>query len=147
MPLNESSSLRCGRHVCCVDVSSKIPNSIIHECPYELLNASFDICCILLMYLPSHFYLFWEQYFQVRVKAVCVLESIVRKKDDDDHFSRMASYFAENNDLVLRCSESPQASLREKANKVPYFNFSFISYFLLISIHIFFFELLLFLLT
>ncbi|KAL2982349.1 hypothetical protein AAZX31_13G336800 [Glycine max] len=56
--------------------------------------------------------------WQVRVKAVCVLESIVRKKDDDDHFSRMASYFAENNDLVLRCSESPQASLREKANKV-----------------------------
>ncbi|KAG4380778.1 hypothetical protein GLYMA_15G018300v4 [Glycine max] len=30
----------------------------------------------------------------------------------------MASYFAENNVLVLRCSESPQASLREKANKV-----------------------------
>ncbi|XP_020226252.1 protein MODIFIED TRANSPORT TO THE VACUOLE 1 [Cajanus cajan] len=55
--------------------------------------------------------------WQVRVKAVCVLESILRKKDDD-HFSCMASYFTENKDLVLRCSESPQASLREKANKV-----------------------------
>ncbi|TKY48198.1 VHS domain-containing protein [Spatholobus suberectus] len=55
--------------------------------------------------------------WQVRMKAVCVLESILRKKDDD-HFSRMASYFTENNDLVLRCSESPQASLREKTNKV-----------------------------
>ncbi|XP_027344417.1 protein MODIFIED TRANSPORT TO THE VACUOLE 1 [Abrus precatorius] len=55
--------------------------------------------------------------WQVRMKAVCVLESILRKKDDD-HFSRMASYFSENNDVVLRCSESPQASLREKANKV-----------------------------
>ena len=55
-------------------------NSIIHACPYELHKASLDICCILLMYLPSHFYFFWEQYFQVRVKAVCVLESIVRKK-------------------------------------------------------------------
>ncbi|CAJ1955286.1 unnamed protein product [Sphenostylis stenocarpa] len=53
----------------------------------------------------------------VRVKAVCVLESILRNKDDDN-CSRMATYFAENNDLVLRCSESPQASLREKANKV-----------------------------
>ncbi|KAG4945068.1 hypothetical protein JHK87_041075 [Glycine soja] len=41
-----------------------------------------------------------------------------QKEDDEDHFSRMASYFAENNVLVLRCSESPQASLREKANKV-----------------------------
>ncbi|KAK7335925.1 hypothetical protein VNO80_28061 [Phaseolus coccineus] len=53
----------------------------------------------------------------VRVKAVCVLESILRNKDDDN-FSRIATYFAENNDLVLRCSESPQASLKEKANKV-----------------------------
>ncbi|KAK7325159.1 hypothetical protein VNO77_29283 [Canavalia gladiata] len=53
----------------------------------------------------------------VRMKAVCVLESILRTKDDD-HFSRMASYFSENSDVVLRCSEFPQASLREKANKV-----------------------------
>ncbi|RDY01569.1 VHS domain-containing protein [Mucuna pruriens] len=83
MPLNESSNLQRGRHVCCVDISEKNTNSY------------------------------------VRVKAVCVLESILRKKDDD-HFSQMASYFAENNDLVLRCSESPQASLREKANKSNY---------------------------
>ncbi|XP_022637151.1 VHS domain-containing protein At3g16270 isoform X3 [Vigna radiata var. radiata] len=55
--------------------------------------------------------------WQVRVKAVCVLESILRNKDDDN-FLRMATYFAENKDLVLRCSDSPQASLREKANKV-----------------------------
>ncbi|KAL2332345.1 hypothetical protein Fmac_019926 [Flemingia macrophylla] len=55
--------------------------------------------------------------WQVRVKAVCVLESILRKKDDD-HFSCMASYFTENKDMLLRCSESPQASLKEKANKV-----------------------------
>lgn len=55
--------------------------------------------------------------WQVRMKAVCVLESILRKKDDE-HFSFVASYFAENNDVVLICSESPQASLREKAIKV-----------------------------
>ena len=54
---------------------------------------------------------------QVRMKAVCVLESILRKKEDD-HFLIVASYFTENKDVVLRCSESPQTSLREKANKV-----------------------------
>ncbi|XVF86672.1 hypothetical protein PTKIN_Ptkin18bG0060800 [Pterospermum kingtungense] len=55
--------------------------------------------------------------WQVRMKAVCVLESILRKKEDE-HFQIVASYFNENIDVVLRCSESPQASLREKANKV-----------------------------
>ncbi|OMO66624.1 hypothetical protein COLO4_30474 [Corchorus olitorius] len=58
-----------------------------------------------------------SQMWQVRMKAVCVLESILRKKEDE-HFSVVASYFTENQDVVLRCSESPQASLREKANKV-----------------------------
>lgn len=51
------------------------------------------------------------------MKAVCVLESILRKKDDD-HFSAIGAYFSERKDVVVRCSESPQASLREKANKV-----------------------------
>ncbi|KAE8655672.1 VHS domain-containing protein [Hibiscus syriacus] len=55
--------------------------------------------------------------WQVRMKAVCVLESILRKKEDE-HFLIVASYFTENKDIVLRCSESPQTSLREKANKV-----------------------------
>lgn len=55
--------------------------------------------------------------WQVRVKAICVLEAIVRKKDDE-HFSIVTSYFTENIDSVVKCSESPQASLREKANKV-----------------------------
>lgn len=55
--------------------------------------------------------------WQVRMKAVCVLESILRKKDDE-HFSTVESYFSENRDVVVRCSESPQGSLREKANKV-----------------------------
>lgn len=51
------------------------------------------------------------------MKAVCVLEAILRKKDDDQ-FPIAASYFTEKKDVVVRCSESPQASLREKANKV-----------------------------
>lgn len=40
------------------------------------------------------------------------------RKDDDDHFSIVTSYFSENQDAVIGCSESPQASLREKASKV-----------------------------
>ncbi|GMI72403.1 MODIFIED TRANSPORT TO THE VACUOLE1 [Hibiscus trionum] len=55
--------------------------------------------------------------WQVRMKAMCVLESVLRKKEDE-HFLVVASYFTENIDVVSRCSESPQASLREKANKV-----------------------------
>lgn len=55
--------------------------------------------------------------WQVRMKAVCVLESMLRKKDDE-HFLVVATYFGENKDDVLSCCESPQASLREKAKKV-----------------------------
>ncbi|XP_024980221.1 VHS domain-containing protein At3g16270-like isoform X3 [Cynara cardunculus var. scolymus] len=55
--------------------------------------------------------------WQVRVKAMCVLEAILRKKDDE-HLFIVNSYFTENIDVVVKCSESPQASLREKANKV-----------------------------
>ncbi|XP_077210859.1 protein MODIFIED TRANSPORT TO THE VACUOLE 1-like [Tasmannia lanceolata] len=55
--------------------------------------------------------------WQVRMKAVCVLESILRKKNDA-HFATIASYFSEKRDALVKCSESPQASLREKANKV-----------------------------
>ncbi|KAJ0007260.1 hypothetical protein Pint_29699 [Pistacia integerrima] len=54
---------------------------------------------------------------QVRMKAFCVLESILRRKDDEK-FLIIASYFSENKDAVIGCSESPQTSLREKANKV-----------------------------
>ncbi|XP_026658586.2 protein MODIFIED TRANSPORT TO THE VACUOLE 1-like [Phoenix dactylifera] len=62
------------------------------------------------MKLQSHLW-------QVRMKAICVLEAILRKKDDE-HFSIIASYFSENRDSVVRCSELPQVSLREKAMKV-----------------------------
>ncbi|CAL5443924.1 unnamed protein product [Camellia sinensis] len=55
--------------------------------------------------------------WQVRVKATCVLEAILRKKDVEQFFI-VSSYFSENKDAITRCSESPQASLREKSNKV-----------------------------
>lgn len=51
------------------------------------------------------------------MKALCVLDSILRKKNDE-HFSVIASYFCENVDVLVRCSESPQASLRDKSMKV-----------------------------
>ncbi|KAL1199457.1 Protein MODIFIED TRANSPORT TO THE VACUOLE 1 [Cardamine amara subsp. amara] len=55
--------------------------------------------------------------WQVRMKALCVLEAIFRKKENDN-FSIVHTYFSENMDFIQRCSESPQSSLREKANKV-----------------------------
>lgn len=55
--------------------------------------------------------------WQVRMKALCVLDSILRKKNDE-HFSVIASYFCENVDVLVRCAESPQASLRDKSMKV-----------------------------
>ena len=47
------------------------------------------------------------------MKAVCVLEAILRRKDVEN-FSMVVSYFSENIDVIIRCSESPQASLSEK---------------------------------
>ncbi|KAK6128449.1 hypothetical protein DH2020_037817 [Rehmannia glutinosa] len=55
--------------------------------------------------------------WQVRMKAVCILEAVLRKKEDG-HFSHVASYFGDNKDVLVQCAESPQASLREKATKV-----------------------------
>lgn len=51
------------------------------------------------------------------MKALCVLEAILRKKEDDN-FLIVHTYFSENTDVIQRCSESPQSSLREKANRV-----------------------------
>uniref|UniRef100_A0A0D9Y5N5 VHS domain-containing protein n=1 Tax=Oryza glumipatula TaxID=40148 RepID=A0A0D9Y5N5_9ORYZ len=55
--------------------------------------------------------------WQVRMKAICVLEAIVRKQDTDP-YSIITSYFCENSASVVRCCELPQVSLREKASKV-----------------------------
>lgn len=51
------------------------------------------------------------------MKAICVLESILRSKDEA-YLSAIRSYFVEHGDCVVKCSESPQTSLRDKANKV-----------------------------
>lgn len=51
------------------------------------------------------------------MKALCVLEAILRKKEDGN-LSIVHTYFSENTDVIQRCADSPQSSLREKANKV-----------------------------
>ena len=51
------------------------------------------------------------------MKALCVLEAILRKKEDGN-LSIVYTYFSENTDVIQRCADSPQSSLREKANKV-----------------------------
>lgn len=53
------------------------------------------------------------------MKALCVLEAILRRRDDD-HFSIITTFFTENPHAVIECSEMPQVTLREKANKVSY---------------------------
>eukprot|EP00252_Welwitschia_mirabilis_P020041 TRINITY_DN4808_c0_g1_i1.p1 TRINITY_DN4808_c0_g1~~TRINITY_DN4808_c0_g1_i1.p1 ORF type:complete len:706 (-),score=132.07 TRINITY_DN4808_c0_g1_i1:675-2792(-) len=55
--------------------------------------------------------------WQVRFKALCILESLVRQKEDAD-FEAICMYFHENQDSIISCRESPQASLKEKANRV-----------------------------
>jgi hypothetical protein len=60
--------------------------------------------------------------FQVRMKAICVLEAILRKKDDEP-YSIISSYFSENSESVVRCCDLPQVSLREKATKVSQFRY------------------------
>ncbi|ERN15072.1 hypothetical protein AMTRI_Chr05g67130 [Amborella trichopoda] len=56
--------------------------------------------------------------WQVRMKAACVLESILRNKEEETCFAIVASFFSENKDAIIKCSETPQNSLREKATKV-----------------------------
>lgn len=84
-------------------------------CCFEFVKI--ELCCFKLV--KTEFF-----FFQVRMKAVCVLDSIVRKNGDEP-FSIVASYFSENNDSLIRCCESPQASLREKANKVSHLSSPF----------------------
>ncbi|KAH9306661.1 hypothetical protein KI387_011065, partial [Taxus chinensis] len=56
--------------------------------------------------------------WQVRLKAMCVLESMLRQQREDACFETVATFFQENKGAVVACIESPQASLREKANRV-----------------------------
>lgn len=55
--------------------------------------------------------------WQVRFKAMCILESILRQRENT-FFETVGPFFQENQDGIVNCTESPQTSLREKANRV-----------------------------
>lgn len=74
------------------------------------------------------------------MKAVCVLEAMLRKSDDVQ-FKIVGQYFSENMDAVVKCSESPQASLREKSHKVSICDVFLKYFFLLLFFPISFFPL------
>jgi hypothetical protein len=71
------------------------------------------------------------------MKAICVLEAIVRKQDSDP-YSIITSYFIENTASVIKCSELPQVSLREKASKVSLLgklDFCYVEYLCMLLVH------------
>eukprot|EP00249_Psilotum_nudum_P023791 c28982_g1_i2 orf=735-2171(+) len=55
--------------------------------------------------------------WQVRLKAMCVLEAILHQKDQS-FFRTVATKFEEDAGVIHGCLHSPQLSLREKAKKV-----------------------------
>lgn len=55
--------------------------------------------------------------WQVRLKALCVLEEILRQKNSD-FFRTVAKVFEEDAGIIKECLQSPQTSVREKAKKV-----------------------------
>lgn len=141
MPSSQSFNLPSGRHVhfLCIEVmifcmllslfSFNIVGFFVHHMGAIYYHSNFvsnrKIRMHVLKLLIEYLRFFLDYCPQVRMKAVCVLESILRKRDNDN-FSTMESYFSKNKDLVVRCCESPQSSLREKANKVKFYFFSFL---------------------
>lgn len=55
--------------------------------------------------------------WQVRLKAMCVLEALLRQREVNT-FGKVAALFEEDVSIVLECLQSPQSSLREKTKKV-----------------------------
>lgn len=56
--------------------------------------------------------------WQVRLKATCVVEAVLRQVDSNDVFQRMARMFEEDCGPIVENAQSPQASLKEKSRKV-----------------------------
>lgn len=55
--------------------------------------------------------------WQVRLKTLCVLEAIVRQRDEE-FFEAVAVYFEEDATVIRDCLQLPQATLRDKAAKI-----------------------------
>ena len=58
--------------------------------------------------------------YQVRLKAICVVEAILRQGNSNDVFQRVARMFEEDCGSIVENAQSPQASLKEKSKKVRY---------------------------
>nr|PNR62381.1 hypothetical protein PHYPA_000805 [Physcomitrium patens] len=56
--------------------------------------------------------------WQVRLKAMCIVEAVLRQGDSHDVYQRMGGIFQENYGCIDENAESPQASLKEKSKKV-----------------------------
>ena len=57
---------------------------------------------------------------QVRLKAMCILEALLRQGGSSDVFQKVTGRFEDDSGSIIECSRSPQASLKEKSKKVPY---------------------------
>ena len=55
--------------------------------------------------------------WQVKLKAMCVLDAVLRN-EGDAVCDTICAFFQEDATAVMECTESPQASLREKAKRV-----------------------------
>jgi hypothetical protein len=56
--------------------------------------------------------------WQVRLKAICTVEALMRQRGSGKVFDTVGAMFAEDAGAILECACSPQASLREKSKKV-----------------------------
>lgn len=56
--------------------------------------------------------------WQVRLKAMCIVEAILRQGNSNDVFKRVAEMFEEDCGSIVENAQSPQASLKEKSKKV-----------------------------
>lgn len=56
--------------------------------------------------------------YQVRLKAMCIVEAVLRQGDSNDVCQRLARMFEEDCGSIVENAQSPQASLKEKSKKV-----------------------------
>lgn len=58
--------------------------------------------------------------YQVRLKAMCILEALLRQGSSSGVFQKVTGRFEDDSGSIIECSRSPQASLKEKSKKVVY---------------------------
>ncbi|CAM6010964.1 unnamed protein product [Sphagnum balticum] len=56
--------------------------------------------------------------WQVRLKAICTVEALLRQRGSSKVFDKVGAMFGEDAVAIFECAQSPQASLREKSKKL-----------------------------